>query len=81
MNLDEIKNSKKTIGTKQTMKAVQKGLALKVYVAEDADPYVVNPLLALCQEMNVLVVPVESMADLGRACNVDVGTASVAVVK
>lgn len=81
MNLDEIKNSKKTIGTKQTMKAVQKGLALKVYVAEDADPYVVNPLLALCQEMNVPVVPVESMADLGRACNVDVGTASVAVVK
>lgn len=81
VDLEDLKGSKKTIGTKQTMKAVQKGLALRVYVASDADPFIINPLLALCQELNVPVVPVESMAELGRACSIDVGTASVAVVK
>lgn len=81
MNLDQVKNSRKTVGTKQTMKAVQKGMAMKVFIADDAEPHVVVPLMELCAQMNVLVERVESMAELGRACGVDVGTASVAVLK
>lgn len=37
MGLEMLKNSQKTIGTKQTMKAVEKGLASCVFVAADAE--------------------------------------------
>ena len=48
MPLERLKQAKKiTIGTKQTMKAVQKGTAQAVYVARDADDRVVEPLLKL----------------------------------
>ena len=36
--------SNKTVGTKQTLKAVQGGLALKVFLAEDVDDYISQKL-------------------------------------
>ncbi|WP_227764101.1 ribosomal L7Ae/L30e/S12e/Gadd45 family protein [Zhaonella formicivorans] len=74
------KAAKKTIGTKQTTKAVQKGTALVVYVAKDAEPRVVNPLLRLCAEKGIEVVTVDSMLELGKACGIEVGSASAAIV-
>lgn len=81
MNLSELKNSRKTVGTKQAIKAVQKGDAQKVFVASDAEPRVVMPLIELCTEKNVPIEKVDSMEELGKACGINVGTASVAVIK
>lgn len=81
MDIDFLKDSKKTVGTKQTLKAVQKGIAIKVFIAKDAEPHVVMPVYDLCLEKNIEVVKVDSMAELGRACGIDVGTASVAIVE
>lgn len=81
MDLSLLKNYKKSIGTKQTLKAIQKGLALKVLIAEDAESHIVAPLYELCAEKNLEVNKVESMAALGKACGIDVGTASVAILK
>ncbi|NLL19902.1 MAG: 50S ribosomal protein L7Ae-like protein [Clostridia bacterium] len=80
MPLERLKQAKKiTIGTKQTMKAVQKGLALVVYVARDADDRVVEPLLKMCEERVIEVIPVDTMAELGKASGIQVGAASVAI--
>ncbi|MGI6712033.1 MAG: L7Ae/L30e/S12e/Gadd45 family ribosomal protein [Bacillota bacterium] len=81
MNLDALKDSKKVVGTKQTLKAVQKNIAVKVFVAEDAETRVLMPLFELCSEKNIEVIKVESMAELGKACGIDVGTASAAIVQ
>lgn len=81
MDLNFLKDSKKTVGTKQTLKAVQKGIAVKVFIARDAEPHVVMPVYDLCLEKNIEVVKVDSMAELGQACGIDVGTASVAIVE
>lgn len=81
MDIDFLKDSKKTVGTKQTLKAVQKGIAIKVFIAKDAEPHVVMPVYDLCLEKNIEVVKADSMAELGRACGIDVGTASVAIVE
>ena len=35
--LDGLRTAKKAIGAKQTARAVEKGLAAKVYLADDAD--------------------------------------------
>lgn len=81
MPYERLKNaSKKTVGTKQTTKAVQKGIAKVVFIAKDAEPRVVDPLRSICEEKGVEVVMVESMLELGKACGIEVGSASAAII-
>lgn len=77
--LSELKAKSKVIGVKQSLKAVKAGEALRVYLADDADPSMLQPIRELCGEGGIEVVAVESMAVLGRACEIDVG-AAVAVL-
>lgn len=71
----------KTIGTKQTAKAIEKGLVSRVYIAGDADEHVTKPLVQLCAARSVPVVAVDTMLDLGKACGIEVGCASAALLK
>ncbi len=72
---------KKTVGTKQTTKAVARGAAQLVYIARDAEEKVTAPLLRLCEEKGVEVVFVDSMAELGKTCGIKVGAASAAILR
>ena len=68
-------------GVNETTKAVERGEAKLVVVAEDVNPpEIVMHLPALCEEKGVPLVKVPSKADLGRAAGLDVPTSSVAVV-
>ncbi|WP_366923269.1 ribosomal L7Ae/L30e/S12e/Gadd45 family protein [Metallumcola ferriviriculae] len=71
----------KTIGTKQTIKAVQKGLVQVVFVAEDADKQMVTSLTDLCHQNQVPVNRVPSMKELGEVCGIQVGAAAAAILK
>ena len=82
MMLDELRTARqKTVGTKQTLKAVQTGIARRVYIAKDAEPHVVNPLITLCQENHTPCEYADSMTALGRACGIQVGAAAAAVIQ
>lgn len=76
-----ISAAKKTTGTKQTIKAIEKGRARSVYVASDAEPHVIKPLVQLCSERNVPIIYVDSMRKLGEACGIEVACASAAIVE
>ncbi|MBC9785247.1 50S ribosomal protein L7Ae-like protein [Heliobacillus mobilis] len=81
MPLERLKSARqRTVGTKQTLKAVEKGQAKQVFVAVDADPYVINPLMKLCEEKAIPVVNVDTMEALGQACHIKVGCASAAIM-
>lgn len=71
----------RTIGTKQTLKAVQRDRAAVVYVARDAEEHVVRELLRLCREKGVEVVYADSMQKLGQACGIQVGAASAGIIE
>ncbi len=74
---ERLKQSKKKIvGTKQTMKAVEKGKTAVVYVAEDADEHVTRPLIDLCQSKGIEVVYIDTMQQLGHICGIKVGSAA-----
>lgn len=84
MNGEELaglKAARKAIGTKQTVRAVEKGLAAKVYLASDADNRVIAPLVQLCSQRGVGVEAGATMAELGKACGIEVGAAAVALLK
>lgn len=82
MPLERLKSaSKRTVGSKQTLKAVEKGTVLEVFIASDAEPQVTRGLIQACESAGVPVVMVETMLELGKACGIDVGSASAAVLK
>lgn len=71
----------KTIGTKQTLKAIKKNQAQVVYVADNADKHVVEPVIEACGEKQVPLIKVDSMKNLGQASGIKVGCAAAAVIK
>ncbi|HEY3316497.1 MAG TPA: ribosomal L7Ae/L30e/S12e/Gadd45 family protein [Bacillota bacterium] len=81
MPLEQLRQARtRTIGTKQTLKAIQKGQAKVVFVAGDADEKVIREVVRGCEEKAIPVVRAESMAALGKACGIEVGAASAAIV-
>ena len=71
----------KVVGLKQTRRALVQGAAAHVYLACDADPRLTEPMEALCQAAGVAVVTDYTMAQLGRACSIAVGTAAAAALE
>ena len=68
------------VGAKQLKKAVKAGRAKYVFLAENADPAVTQPLKALCAANHIQITWVHSMTELGRSCGIEVGAAAAAVV-
>ena len=68
------------VGTKQMKKAVKAGRVAYVFLAENADPAVTEPLEALCAANHIQITWVPSMTELGRACGIEVGAAAAAVL-
>ena len=54
----------RVIGTKQTQRSLERGVAQAVYLANDADERIVKKLKAMCEEKDVPVHMVQSMVCL-----------------
>ena len=77
----EIGCKKVVVGAKQLRKALTSGVARRVYLAQNADPAITDPIEALCKSCKIDCAWVKSMTDLGRACRIEVGAAAAAVVE
>ena len=78
--LTELASKEKVIGVKQSRKAIREGRAKRVYLADDADPAITDPVAASCRETGVPIEDSHTMAQLGQACQITVGAAVVAVL-
>ena len=80
--LDEIRSTaNRTIGTRQTRKALERDDVVKIFVARDAKEDVVDPVVEMGQEQQVEIECVDSMIQLGQACGIAVGAAVAAVLR
>jgi len=69
-------------GTNETTKAIERGTAKLVYVAEDVQPpEVVAHLPLLCEERKITYVFVPSKTRLGQATGLDVGSAAACILE
>ena len=80
-SLGQIPRDQMIVGAKQLRKALRAGRVRQVYLAVNADPAVTEPLALACNENSVPVAWIRSMSELGRACGIDVGAATAAVVE
>ncbi len=67
------------IGTKQTLKAMKNGEVNEVITADDADQSMTLKVAELARQLNIPHTRVPSMEELGNACGIDVGAATVAI--
>lgn len=80
--LDETlkKTKHKTVGVKQTQRALEKGSVIRVYIAKDAEVHVLRPIVDQCNAQGIEVLEVPTMTELGKACGIEVGSAVVALL-
>jgi large subunit ribosomal protein L7Ae len=69
-------------GTNETTKAIERGIAKLVYIAEDVQPpEVVAHLPLLCEERKIPYIVVPSKTQLGTSSGLDVGSAAICIVE
>ena len=79
-SLVNLRNQKVVVGAKQLRKAFLKNTVRWVFLAENADPAITEPVAVQCKENSVPHTWIPTMADLGRACGIEVGAAAAAVI-
>lgn len=68
-------------GTNESTKTIERGMAKLVVISEDISPAeIVMHLPPLCDEKGIPYLYVKSQRDLGAACGINKGCASVAIV-
>ena len=79
---DLIKNARrKVVGTKQTIKALENGEVIRIFIARDAEEKIVGPVLTLCKTGNIEPQYVETMLQLGKMCGIKVKAAVAAITE
>ena len=76
----DLRKKRIVVGSKQLRKALTKNTARCVFLAENADPHITDPIALLCEQKGIPITWVATMADLGRACGIEVGAAAAAAV-
>lgn len=72
---DALSNKQYIIGAKQVKNAVRTGKASKVFIASDSDSEIISPIIALANECGVEIAYVQTRAELGKMCGIDVKAA------
>jgi large subunit ribosomal protein L7A len=80
--LEELKRApSRVVGSKEARKHLERGSVQKLFLAEDAEERVTADLLREAKRRGVSIEHVPSMAELGRACGIQVGAAAAALLK
>ena len=79
--LDELKNSKKLVGIKQSLKAIDKDIVLKLFIAKDADPALTGVVKDLYEKKGIDIEFIETSIELGKACGINIGAACAVIIK
>lgn len=78
--MHRLQQGSKVVGTKQTQKAINKGIVEVLFVAEDAQKHQIENLIKDAESKQITIVTVPTMEELGKACDVEVKTATAALI-
>nr|WP_243239402.1 ribosomal L7Ae/L30e/S12e/Gadd45 family protein [Sulfobacillus harzensis] len=71
----------RVVGRRETLKVIQRGRAVSVYVARDANPAILSELEEHCRIHQVPIIYVDSMRELGLLCGIEVNAACAALTR
>ena len=79
--IQELSGPGKVVGAKQARRALLSGRAAALYVAMDADPRMLQPLVQEAVNRQVPIRQVSGMKELGASCGIAVGAAVAVLLK
>ena len=79
--IQELSGSNKVVGAKQARRALRDGRAAALYVAMDADPRMLQPLVQEAVNRQVPIRQASNMKELGASCGIAVGAAVAVLLK
>lgn len=79
--IQELSGPNKVVGAKQARRALREGRAAMLYVAMDADPRMLQPLVQEAVNRQVPVRQAPTMRELGASCGIAVGAAVAVLLK
>ena len=79
--MQELSGPNKVVGAKQVKRALRDGRAARLYIAVDADPRLLQPLVQEAVNRQVPVTQAPSMKELGASCGIAVGAAVTALLQ
>ena len=79
--IPELTGPNKVVGAKQARRALRDGRAARLYVAMDADPRMLQPLVQEAVNRQVPIRQVSGMKELGASCGIAVGAAVAVLLK
>ena len=76
------KSGKIKKGTNEVTKTIERGSAKLVLVAKDTNPKeIIMHLPALCEEKEILLIPVPTREELGTIAGLNIPTAAVSIIQ
>lgn len=54
---------------------------MRVYLARNADPALLEPLEHLCRSHDIQITWASSMEELGKQCGIEVGASAAALIR
>ena len=79
--IPELNGSNRVVGAKQVRRALRDGRAARLYIAMDADPRLLQPLVQEAVNRQVPIQQAPSMKELGASCGIAVGAAVAVLLK
>ena len=79
--MQELSGPNKVVGAEQVKRALRDGRAARLYIAVDADPRLLQPLVQEAVNRQVPVTQAPSMKELGASCGIAVGAAVAVLLK
>ena len=81
MQEERLQSQPKVVGLKQLRKALQQGRVSEVFLADDADPAITDPIADRCSSEGIPVTHVATMQRLGTLCRIHVGAACAGLLR
>ncbi|MBQ3761728.1 MAG: ribosomal L7Ae/L30e/S12e/Gadd45 family protein [Clostridia bacterium] len=79
--MEQLKDRPHTAGLRTTLRAVENGKAVKVFIAQDADVFVRRRAQEAAQAAGIGYEYVPSMKELGESCALAIKTACAALIR
>ena len=73
--------SRRVVGAKQVIRALDEGRLERAYVAKDADLTLTQRIVDRCYAKNIPCQEIETMEKLGRACEIEVRAAAAGLLR
>lgn len=81
MSCSTLDKDKTVVGLRQALRLLEEKNVQKAFIAKDADPHILNPLINLLKEQDIEIVCIESKRELGKMAKLDVSAAVAVEIK